>query len=642
MSKPPLPSLFPTTLSSFAPDQARSGPRLWIRRLVIWSERGKEIQNIPLRPGLNVIWSPDADGDDRQMGHGGGKTTFCRLIRYCLGEDSFGTDAQRQLIANAMPEAHVGAEVILDGELWAVIRPIGATRGSHYAEKGGSLTKALEGELPNTTLASLRQAIVASIMAQAAPHMPVGSSADDAWEAALAWISRDQECRLLDILEWRAAETQSRSPSRNMSKAERLSVVRLLLNALQPAEIEATRLAQSHQQSAAEIGRRKDRVEWVRQDVANDLAGIFGGDPGDVAAPDLWASKAEAAKIAQQSSIDPQIEKNVTIAKAALEEARSEKIEAEKKLANAEGQLAGLDGVLRELAEKLPKAELQLQDASNPKCDACGQPLNTQAKAFIADRQAERDALADVRERSAKDKQALEGQLDGLKFKLAAADQTIETKQVALTKLEVAAKETADRLASATGYVTLTTRFRSYGTEIAKLERERLKHIEEEAKARLNAQALRQQSQSVVHRLSALFDAVVRFLIPEGAQGEVVLSEKGIVPRVTLHGDLTTAAVDSLKVVAFDLAALLMTLEGKTQLPGFWLHDSPREADLGLLIYHRLFELARWLEGVSETPQFQYIVTTTTAPPTEFQEKPWLALQLSSAPPTSRLFQRNL
>ena len=122
----------------------------------------------------------------------------------------------------------------------------------------------------------------------------------------------------------------------------------------------------------------------------------------------------------------------------------------------------------------------------------------------------------------------------------------------------------------------------------------------------------------------------------------MTLDDAGIHPQVRQHGTLTAAAVESLKVVAFDLAALIMGLEGRAQLPGFWLHDSPREADLGLPIYDRLFELARRLEALTPVPSFQYVVTTTTRPPEALQAPPWLRLTLSSAPAEHRLFARDL
>lgn len=206
MPNPPQPDLFASSFDGFLPRDS-NGPRLWVRRLVIWSAaKEPPVRDIPLRPGLNIVWSPDSGADDRPMGHGGGKTSFCRLIRYCLGEDSFGTDAQRNRLAAAMPGALVGAEVILDGQLWNVIRPIGAGAGgaSHCAVRGGSLDALVQGEIPNPTMKPLRQAIAQAIMPTAWPSMPGNSSADEAWEVALAWMTRDQECRLLDIIEWRA------------------------------------------------------------------------------------------------------------------------------------------------------------------------------------------------------------------------------------------------------------------------------------------------------------------------------------------------------------------------------------------------------------------------------------------------------
>ena len=103
------------------PESGRSEPRLWVRRFVIWSEPGVVLREIHLRPGLNIIWAPDpadraasADGDVT-VGHGSGKTLFCRLLRYCLGEDRFAPGEQRDRIAKAFPEGRVGAEVMLDG-----------------------------------------------------------------------------------------------------------------------------------------------------------------------------------------------------------------------------------------------------------------------------------------------------------------------------------------------------------------------------------------------------------------------------------------------------------------------------------------------------------------------------------------------
>jgi hypothetical protein len=85
-----------------------------------------------------------------------------------------------------------------------------------------------------------------------------------------------------------------------------------------------------------------------------------------------------------------------------------------------------------------------------------------------------------------------------------------------------------------------------------------------------------------------------------------------------------------------------MTMEGSTRLPGFLVHDSPREADLGRSIYDRLFALGRKLEGFGQAPLFQYILTTTTEPPGEFRADPWLRLTVRGAPADERLLKIDL
>lgn len=96
------------------------------------------------------------------------------------------------------------------------------------------------------------------------------------------------------------------------------------------------------------------------------------------------------------------------------------------------------------------------------------------------------------------------------------------------------------------------------------------------------------------------------------------------------------------KVIAFDLATMILAIEGRVHLPAFLVHDSPREADLGLSSYHQLFALARSLEALSPEPLFQYIVTTTTRPPDDVRCEPWLRLTLRGGPASERLLRRDL
>lgn len=630
MSPGSQPDLFSSDVGDLRPSSERAGPRLWISRLVLWEEPGRLIRNVPLRPGLNIIWTPDeADG---RMGHGGGKTSLCRLLRYCLGEDSFGTDAQRQLIGSAMPDAAVGAEVMLDGEPWVVVRPLGSSR-RHLARPGTGLDAAFVGDMADTGIAPLRRAIAAKVLGDAVMHLPV-TSADEAWEASLAWFSRDQECRLLDVLDWRAAETRSRSPVRHLSTADRLAVVRLLLDALTPAEIDAAQRATGHAEEIKRATGRRERIAWVRDDVGRGLEATFGGDPAEPATPNFWSREARA----QLEAEDPEIERKAQDAERAIEEQRAEVTQLDKQLAVAEAKRGLLDQTLKTIGNDLPRAELLLDDAQNPQCPECLQPIPPESMQRIKERKAERDRLAKLGTELQHNRQTLQLEEGRLKLAKASAEQELGRRKAVGSNLTARAK----RFAEAKGNVTLTARYLRYGPEIEAVDRSIKRAEAEEATAIREVADARKTSTGTIERLSALFDATVRFLLANDAHGRVVLDDKGLRPEVTRHGALTAAAVQSLKVVAFDLASLMLSMEGATRLPNFWIHDSPREADLGLNLYHRLFDLALRLEELTPTPLFQYIVTTTTAPPERLQAEPWLSLTLSSSPATERLFGRDL
>src|SRR5262245_59819835 len=129
-----------TTSALFHIDRQRTDPAIWIERFLIFEavEPLTLIREIPLRRGVNVIWaeeqesSTDAIGPTDVVGHSAGKTTLCRLLRYCLGEERFGTEDGQKLIRHNLSNGYVGAHVWLDGKRWAVARPIGAGN-RHYA-----------------------------------------------------------------------------------------------------------------------------------------------------------------------------------------------------------------------------------------------------------------------------------------------------------------------------------------------------------------------------------------------------------------------------------------------------------------------------------------------------------------------------
>ena len=131
-------------------------------------------------------------------------------------------------------------------------------------------------------------------------------------------------------------------------------------------------------------------------------------------------------------------------------------------------------------------------------------------------------------------------------------------------------------------------------------------------------------------------------LLGEEAKGTVRLTGKGIDLTVDVGGDRRTAAIQSLKVLAFDLACLCLSIEGRTRIPAFFIHDSPREADLGQTIYERYFQILLDIEERLAGAVFQYVITTTTKPPVSLNQLPWRREVLRGEPGDQRLLRRNL
>jgi hypothetical protein len=100
------------------------------------------------------------------------------------------------------------------------------------------------------------------------------------------------------------------------------------------------------------------------------------------------------------------------------------------------------------------------------------------------------------------------------------------------------------------------------------------------------------------------------------------LLERGIDLKADRNGDLFGAALETIKVLSFDIASMAASIEGAGLHPRFLIHDGPREADMARVIYERFFLYARKLEEAfpdGTEPSFQYIITTTTPPPEDMQ-----------------------
>lgn len=621
-----------------------------MRRLIIWEEPGKEIRNIELKPGLNVVWSPD-DGSRRgQLGHGGGKTTFCRLLRYCLGEAGFGPDTQRRAFLDKVPAGQVGAEVRLDGDTWLIRRALGI-RGEDYALRRPSFAEISSLPTEPTGMQPFREAVTQAFLDGALQLMPASVGREGAWQALLAWMTRDQECRFGHLLDWRSPDSGSHSPvsGRNRSQEDRLAIMRIVLNALRQEELETSRRRDTAADKLAAQRTQADRLSWSIAGLRRHLARNLDLNPDNTSSLDLAIIKSKATeRLAKAQGLPGMIgPEELRVARDEVQQAAIEQAQAHAAIEIAINKKDSAEHLAKVLADQLPELSAQNQRLEHPVCPVCGVlvdkaraegcGISLQACDLDALRQKVRKQI-EARNQALAEAKTLERELAPLREKLAFADQRLRTQSNNLVKLERAVSDRSEAIRraeriwdKAIEFEQASAEFETAESAMARSEGD-IKVLSEELEVHRSAVV------DLVTQLSDRYDAVFREVTPTDARCSVKLDGNGLSIRVPVDGE----AIGSLKIAVFDLAILSLAIEGVTRHPGFLVHDSPREADLGRSIYAGLFEVAKKLEGFGPAPLFQYIITTTTEPPTEFRSKPWLCLTVKGAPAEERLFRINL
>jgi hypothetical protein len=655
---PQQPDLLGPQPLTVTPDKGLAGPRLWVRRLVIWKEPGGEkVRDISLRPGLNVIWSPDGADDAASaeqanaIGHGSGKTLFCRLIRYCLGEDRFCTEPQRDRIGTAFLNGIVGAEVILDGVCWAIVRPLGARR-RHMAVANGNLDEIAGGEGTSTGMQPFVEAIDQSIITTALAGLVRPRSDGPVWPIALAWLTRDQECRFDDVLDWRSPTSESDSPipASGQEKGPRLEALRAFLMAITPEEqstrSEVSGLSEQRRILDQEIGHRRWEIERTQGRLLSAL-GLEGQSLPEMPLLIDVMRRSAGERLTASSQLPAGGGAELVAARDQHEVAQREWMRLDGERIRVEALIPAEERALAMIQGELPSLSYSQAEAETPICPICEVPIDRALAEQCKLSHKIPDAEA-CRQRWAQRRAEVETQgkrLEGLRL-----ESTQVLQQIAL------AKQRLDQAASRVAAIEKARDSREAGWYTARRARDDVERLADlidiqddatkrlrELNAKLDAErerlaAFRDKQARVFGRMSEKFGPIVGRFVGRDVRGSVQLS--GI--SIQLSADTGGEAVDSLKVVAFDLAALCLSIEGATRIPSFLLHDSPREADLGGSIYGRLFDIVEELENIGASPLFQYILTTTTAPPAKFRELPYLRLKVHGHPPLQRLLRIDL
>lgn len=632
------------------------GPRLWVRRLVIFSDPNTIVRDISLKPGLNIVWTPDMSSSGA-MAHGSGKTTFCRLLRACLGELNLATDAQRSRITARLPTGFAAAEILIDGVCWVAVRSLGLP--SDFVVQADSIEAAVARGRRDGDPTSIDPILVETFFSRIAGATPPEIGREQVWDVFRAWLTRDQECRLADILSWRSPQTQTRSSAQVLGERAKLTMVRLGLRALD-AEERAAAARERELEAAAEKERRDQAYRQQRYAEGLKAARAALGVRDDVGLDDTVHQKGliSLAEAALASAMRVELPKPPDVGsifarlnalneqhRALTSEKQQTESEAQTKRGEAErwrseaavGEIDVAQGKVR----VCPVCRVRVDEALAKGCGISLEECDLPAlKAAIAEKQAKAGAL-DAEARGADQKarhleaqiQQLDPQRQALALEAGAADAASRAVQATAKELQdrvYKARRTLDDVRSLRASEAVT---KPTPPQTAELDL-----------VRAQMDAGRSRARAAISILEERYQGIMAAWLPAGVVGAIKLDGHGLKVDAEFsgRGEVSTAALDSLKIVAFDLAALHMAVEEKADPPAFLVHDSPREADLDGQLYARLFSLVQQWEEEVETPCFQYIVTTTTAPPPAVRNPKFVRLQMSSTPAEERLLGMDL
>lgn len=656
----------------------RSEPNLWISRVVILEKLDKPpIRDISLSQGINIVWAEESDDDATTIeisGHSAGKTTFCRFLRYILGETTFGTKANTDLIRKSLPDGYVAAEIHVLGRSFAVRRPVGTGRLSYFKEN--STIEELVADSPNgvSHLDYVSKLGLTSIGDGMATRTVARTGERIEWEHILAWCARDQEARFQNIYDWRSPRSESESRAFQFPKAGPLFAMRALLGLLLPLELtsdaDLTRLHAERERLEKQIAKAEQEPEYWMTHHEGEVRRLV-----KVCVPD--DSDVDTAPVEGNGSLFTL----PIIAEQAIDVLKASRTAAEKQLAKIQNQLDDLGAEIRQKERAIDQLDTlfglnsaandeltadpdrakqaKLKEVENLDCPFggvkfrdCSYVKAIQSTIKIADFQDAR-----LREQAeAKRAEEIKRQEDA-KTELAAEIAELRTRRETIQKNR---DEISSKLFE---QERLTQKLKESFDALQGWLVRKLAGQESDILIRLRAEAQRvtthigslesdlisaaQQHNQNLETLSTIFSRAVQSVLPSTSyDGQVSLDNRELAFRITHGSAMSGEAVETLSVLLADFSCMVFgSISASVHLPGFLLHDSPREADLGLRLYKNFIRLAAASAGhfgdVSQCP-FQYVLTTTTPPPKELQGKEFVKLRLNASSVDELLLRRNI
>jgi hypothetical protein len=672
-----------STLEELSKKQIKTTPDVWVSRLVILSKLTpvpEIIRDIPLKKGLNIVWAeePESETDKSDIaGHSAGKTTFCRLLRYVLGETTYANKGNTQAIKKSFANGYVAAEIFVKSVKWAVLRPLGDNRNS-YVLKDASIEDIFEKKGEAAYQETYPEKIgLDALLHDLASATVVRTKETIKWAHLLAWCTRDQEARFQNIYDWRSPRSESEWPAFRFPKADPLFVMRVALGLFLPDELKAeeslAELTQQLERAEADLDRSKKEPEYWRQHyddkLRQQLKSYLPNDQEEIT---------QAPVVSQELALDLKrfIEKAKYLVGEELGKLETDQSQSQTDIDAINESLAESRNVLNQL-----KIHFEVESIAKEEIDA-GLKKNEKFRAKIVEDKDKICPYGDIligqcsyvqnRQNMLKKSEGLEVHaLEQMEAARENAQKRLTEQRQALEQQIQTADQQRKSLISHQNNLQLEIRnkrsiIESLGADLNELVlwKGRLESPEKYTKLKDTVDIITGLKTKIATKtddlnrlladhdtnrdlLSALFSAAAKKVLPSSSyDGKVGFNDRELSFQITHGTTMSGEAMETLAVLLADISCLIFNSISKSCfLPGFLLHDSPREADLGLRLYHSFIRFAAWLDDHFQQAggcPFQYILTTTTPPPTALQKKNITSLRLDASKESEMLFRRNL
>jgi hypothetical protein len=687
--------LAPPREVSFSPLKSRGAPVVWVKKLSVWSQwppsDATKMRVVELHRGLNILRAEtkrDAKAP-RISGHAAGKTTFCRFLRFILDEKQYGTEEFRQDFRNLHGDGWVIAEVYIDNKPWLVGKTLGDRGRHHFAIPGADLNYPFQEQPPSGGYSDYQKALEDAVLGKLKIRDLSGSGKSLKWVHLLAWLARDQESHYANLLAWRDAASQTEG--QDLAYGDRENLIRLVMGLVEDTEQirlrERAKAATNHEDKLKERG----PLEFIRNRARTALETALGKSVDEILGGKRPSTENDKeANAAEDPILKNEIENRAKALEAQAEDAiKAAGFDEEEKevdnrvaaaLARVNAELALYNRIYRSLQElegaPIDKTGDPKPDTSNSEINdrlvevekAIGKLRNLcnrtrdEAKKlgcphFLApepdvqtdiaiSKQEERDDAMEQEKRREIEKhklllQELQTSLDAAK---SAEREARDYKKKIGEFLAAERKRLGEPAVRAQTLKDAFTTYKKACGECNDLSKTLNDLVGQKELLDKEISELARIHREVITDFGLVFDALAKELLGDQVTGTIELG-KGIQPDLIYRGRRKSAALNLANLLAFDLACLALGMTSEqSHHPRFLIHDSPRESDLDIGIYHALFKAACRLEMACDgEPAFQYIVTTTEAPPDDFNKPQWvLDPVLDASIPEKRFLGRDL